>query len=105
MSKTSKTSKKTSKTGKKLGRPRKYAQKKEAYSVYNKKKPVIRVTPEEKQVIEYLRKNPDEFDRLKSRTGSSYSSSPSPSPSSTPSPSSSFSSSPGPSYPPTSDDT
>lgn len=34
-----KTSKRVSKTGKQLGRPKKYAEKKEKFSVYNKKKP------------------------------------------------------------------
>lgn len=40
-----------------MGRPKKYAEKKEAYSVYNKKKPNIRVSPEEKKIILYLRKD------------------------------------------------
>ena len=48
----------------KLGRPKIYAEKKEAYTVYNKKKPPIRVTAEEKRIIEYLRKNPETLEIL-----------------------------------------
>ena len=70
-----KSPKKSVKPKKKMGRPRKYAKKKEAYSVYNKKRPVMRLYPEEKDVILYLRKNPDELRKLKDQANSRYSSS------------------------------
>ncbi len=49
---------------KKLGRPRKYAKKKEKFTVFNKKKPVIRVNPEEKEIVKWLRKNPDVYQNI-----------------------------------------
>lgn len=69
-----KPSKKQTKSKKKMGRPRKYAKKKEAYTIYNKKRPVMRLYPGEKQIIEYLRKNPDEFSKLKNQADSGASS-------------------------------
>lgn len=51
--------KRTSKNEKTLGRPRKYADSKERYRVYNDKRPHIRVSPDEKELIEHVRKNPE----------------------------------------------
>ena len=52
-----------------MGRPRKYAQQKEMYTVYNKKRPVIRLFPKEKEILEYLRNNPEEFEILAQKAG------------------------------------
>ncbi len=41
------------------GRPKFYAHTSERYVVYNKKKPVIRVTPEEKALIKALQSDED----------------------------------------------
>ena len=40
-----------------MGRPKKYAEKKEAYTVYNKKKPPVRLSPNEKKLIMHARAN------------------------------------------------
>ena len=64
--------KKTKRKGtpqKRSGRPRKYARSKEKFTVYNKKRPVIRLYPGEKQILEYLRNHPEEMSRLKKQTG------------------------------------
>ena len=52
-----KTSKRISKTGKRLGRPKKYASPKEKFTVYNKKKPNVRLDPDEKKIILWLRED------------------------------------------------
>ena len=52
-----KKAKRVSKTGKSMGRPKKYAEKKEAYTVYNKKKPPVRLSPDEKKLIMHARAN------------------------------------------------
>ncbi|MCH8943119.1 MAG: hypothetical protein IIA48_11870 [Bacteroidetes bacterium] len=46
-----------------MGRPRIYAEKKEAYTVYNKKKPPVRLTAEEKKLIMYAREKPEAFQK------------------------------------------
>lgn len=52
------------KTGKQLGRPRVYADPKEKFMVYNKKKPNVRLNREEKEIVLYLRKNKDRMQKL-----------------------------------------
>lgn len=59
----SKNAKKSRKTGKPMGRPRIYAEKKEAYTVYNKKKPPVRLTTQEKKLIMYAREKPEAFQK------------------------------------------
>ena len=59
----SKKAKKSRKTGKPMGRPRKYAEKKEAYTVYNKKKPPVRLASDEKELIMYAREKPEIFQK------------------------------------------
>ena len=51
--------KRTAKPGKTLGRPRKYADTKERYRVYNKKRPHMRVSKDEEKLINHIRKNPE----------------------------------------------
>ncbi len=46
------------------GRPRKYANKTEKYVVYNKKRPTKRVTSQESDLIDQLRKDEKEMERL-----------------------------------------
>ncbi len=60
-----KSSKRKTKPKKRSGRPRKYAKSKEKFTVYNKKRPVARLFPGEKEILEYLRNNPTELNRLK----------------------------------------
>ena len=49
--------KRVSKTGKYLGRPKKYANPKEKFIVYNKRKPNVRLDPDEKKIILWLRED------------------------------------------------
>ena len=56
-----KKAKRVSKTGKNLGRPKKYANPKEKFTVYNKKKPSVRLSPNEKKIIIFARKNPEKM--------------------------------------------
>ena len=44
---------------KKMGRPSKYSDPKEKFRVYNLKKPSVRLSQDEKKLIDYVRKNPD----------------------------------------------
>jgi len=52
---------------KKPGRPRKYKNPNERYTVYNKKRPHMRLNPKEKSIILWLRENPDELEVLYSK--------------------------------------
>lgn len=58
-----KKTKRVSKTGKPLGRPRVYANPKEKFTVYNKKKPSVRLTAKEKKLIMYAREKPEAFQK------------------------------------------
>jgi len=49
---------------KRIGRPRKYTDPNEKFKVYDTKKPNIRVSLEEKIIIEELRNYPIIFDKL-----------------------------------------
>ena len=66
-----KTSRKKGKSKQRSGRPRKYTKSKEKFTVYNKKRPVARLYPGEKEILEYLRKNPTELNRLMNLVSSS----------------------------------
>ena len=59
-----KKAKRISKTGKRLGRPKKYANPKEKFTVYNKRKPNVRLSPGEKKIILFLRDNKDRYNAL-----------------------------------------
>ena len=53
-----KKAKRISKTGKQFGRPKKYANPKEKFTVYNKKRPAVRLYPDEEKIILWLREDP-----------------------------------------------